>query len=156
MKKLVLIIGVAFLLLNCNANAVQKPEKLIEKEVMVDIFYDLYLANAMFTADSKYFVDRNLTPSQYVYQKYKIDSLQFVQNDHYYASDLPSYEKLYATVTERLKKNKDLMDTIVAKSPQVEGKKLQEKKVTTPLQVRDSLRKNLLFKSKKDKDNAAD
>lgn len=134
------------LLLNCNSSAVEKPKNLIDQDEMVNIFYDLYVANAMYSTDAKYFADRDLTPAKYVYKKYKIDSLEFAQNDHYYASDVVNYEKIFSSVTERLQKDKALVDTLIAKSPEVASKKIQKKTASTPLQLRDSLRKKRLFK----------
>lgn len=133
------------LLFNCKSNAVEKPEKLIEKEVMAAIFYDLYLANAIYSTDAKYFADREVTPAKFVYQKYKIDSLQFAQNDRYYASDVVLYEKLFRSVTEKLQKDKSLIDTLIAKSPPVEVKEVVEKPLNSASELRDSLRKKRLL-----------
>ena len=145
-----MLFAVVMLLSNCKSNSVEKPEKLIEKDVMVDIFYDLYVANAMYSTDAKYFADRAITPAKFVYQKYKIDSLQFVQNDHYYASDVANYEKIFSSVTQRLQKNKAIIDTIIAKSPEVETKKEVKKPVISPMQIRDSLKQLRLSKEKAD------
>ena len=45
----------------------------------------------------------------YVYKKYKIDSLTFAQNNKWYAGNLDQYQKIQERVTERLKKQKELL-----------------------------------------------
>jgi hypothetical protein len=42
--------------------------------------------------------------SQYIYKKYKIDSIQFVQNNKYYASNIEEYKKMFERVKSRLEK----------------------------------------------------
>lgn len=138
MKKLALILSVAMLLLNCDSHAPEKPKNLIEKDMMVDILYDLYVINALKSNDAK-FLSRGVTPAKFIYHKYKIDSLQFAQSDFYYASDLEDYEKLYERVTEKLQENKAAIDTIIARNPEPEIKRDDKKPSVKSFRLRDSL-----------------
>lgn len=139
MKKLTLVLVIAMLFLNCDSRTTEKPKNLIEKEVMVDILYDLYLINALKSNDVK-FSARGVTPAKFIYEKYKIDSLQFLQSDIYYASDLEEYEKLYQKVTQKLQEDKAVIDTLIARNPVKEPKIDSKTPVVTPFRVKDSLR----------------
>ena len=112
MKKALSLLGLALLLMNCKTNAVEKPDDLLTENQMVDILYDLNVVNAMNSTNHQYLSDRGISASSYVYAKYKIDSLQFVNSDHYYASDLEEYEKIYQQVSERLQQNKAEIDSL--------------------------------------------
>lgn len=135
MRKLLLFLIVGMLLVNCNSSPVEKPKDLIEKDVMVDILYDLYLANAMNTSDAKYLKELNLTPAKYVYHKYKVDSLQFSRSNRYYATDVDDYEKMYKKLTTRIQAEKAAIDASGTDNPDDE-----EIVIKNNLQ-RDSLRK---------------
>ncbi len=102
-------------MISCKEEVVKKPENLIEKEVMVDILYDLSLLEAINFQTSKPLESYKLTPSQYIYRKYKIDSLEFVQNNMYYASDYKTYKKMNEQINARLDKNKILMEAVIKK-----------------------------------------
>ncbi len=59
--------GIFFVLLvcflfSCQKPAVEKPDNLIEKEVMVDILYDLSLLEAIKYQDSSPLKTKNITP----------------------------------------------------------------------------------------------
>ena len=115
MKKLLLILCFGIVLANCNSSPVEKPKDLIDKDMMVDILYDLYLTNALNSTDSKYLLDKGITPAKYIYGKYNVDSLQFSRSDRYYAADIDAYEKMYKSVTLKLQKEKEVIDTLISK-----------------------------------------
>ena len=102
MKKTVLIIITALLLFACGqGNVVEKPDNLISEEDMVNMLYDVALLQATRSIASKE-LDEKTDSKTYIYKKYKIDSLTFVQSHKYYASRLDQYEKMQKKVTERL------------------------------------------------------
>jgi hypothetical protein len=41
----------------------------------------------------------------YIYKKYKIDSIQLAQSNKYYASDMEEYKKIFAAVKTKLEEN---------------------------------------------------
>lgn len=102
-------------MISCKEEVVKKPDNLIEKEVMIDILYDLSLLEAIKFQTVKPLEKYNLNPSQYIYKKYKIDSLQFVQNNMYYASDYKEYKKMNEAINQRLDKNKILVEAAIEK-----------------------------------------
>ena len=98
----------------CGYFLIEKPEKPIDEDVMVDILYDLSLMEAIKSqniSDS----DNTINSSQYIYKKYKIDSLQFVQNNKFYASDVDNYKKMFEKVKARLENEANKLDTIMKK-----------------------------------------
>ena len=101
-------------LFSCQNAAIEKPAKPIDEDVMVDILYDLSLMEAMKSqniSDS----DNTINSSQYIYKKYKIDSIQFVQNNKFYASDVDNYKKMFDKVKTRLENEANKLDTIMKK-----------------------------------------
>lgn len=80
---------------------------------MVDILYDMALLQAMKSYNPNMLDVMNINSTNYIYKKYNIDSLQFAQNNEYYASRIEEYQKIYEKVDERLQK------TIKASKPKV-------------------------------------
>jgi hypothetical protein len=114
MKKVLCFFIASFLLGSCQQSAIEKPDNLIDEETMEDIIYDLALLDAIKTNNPAALEQKNIDPSTYVYDKYDIDSLQFVSSNHYYASDVHNYLKMYKRVEDRLNTEKTEIDTIIA------------------------------------------
>lgn len=109
MKKLACLISAIVLLISCNDSPVPKPDKPIDEETMANIIYDLTVLEAMKSRDVK--LTRNST-SDYVYKKYNIDSVQFVQNNQYYAAEIDQYKKIYEKVNARIELEKKTADSL--------------------------------------------
>jgi len=113
MKKLLPFFSLLLLLIGCNDAMVKKPERLIDKAEMANIIYDITILDAMRA--------RNASPAEhgitrdYIYRKYNIDSLQFAQNNEYYASDIQEYKKIYDKVNARVEQEKNTADSLVKK-----------------------------------------
>lgn len=121
MKNFIVIILVLFLSISCKKDVVKQPTKLIEKDKMIDIMYDLSLLEAMryqkpLSLDS---IDND--PTKFILKKYKVDSLQFAQNNMYYASDYESYKDMFDEVNKRISVNQRAADSLA---------KIDEKKAT--------------------------
>lgn len=97
----------AVLVLACNSTTKpQKPEQLISKEEMINILYDTYVLAA---AKGSYKIElekANLMPQEYIYNKYKVDSVSFLESNAYYAYDMEAYTKMVETVKARMEKEK--------------------------------------------------
>lgn len=110
---------------------VKKPEipsDLISQEKMVDILSEVYIINASRNVNNKLIKKRKLQLDSLVYNKYKVDSLQFVVSNAYYSSDLEVYRNLMTQVQERLiilQKEKDSVYKIVFKQDSI--KKIENK-----------------------------
>lgn len=109
MRKILFIIPLlAFL--SCGEEVVEKPNGLIAKEKMVDILYDMAIINAAKTTGPHVMENRGFKPMEFIYDKYDIDSMQFVSSDLYYASQPLEYEEIYRNLEDRIKKEKDRFD----------------------------------------------
>jgi hypothetical protein len=100
MKRSILL-GLIVLFFGCNSNSVEKPNNLISKDKMVAILYDMSLLEAIKSQN----INGGLTAkmsNDYIYKKYKIDSIQFAKSNKYYASDIAEYKKIVEKVKEKL------------------------------------------------------
>ena len=113
-KKIILIICFVTAFFGCQNSVIEQPKKRIDEDVMVDILYDLSLLESIKSQNiSK--SDNTINVSQYIYKKYKIDSIQFVQNNKFYASDITNYKKMFDRVKERLDNETNKLDTLMKK-----------------------------------------
>ncbi|WP_269240841.1 DUF4296 domain-containing protein [Flavobacterium limnophilum] len=126
MKKILPFLAILAFFISCKKELAKEPKRLIEKEKMVDIMYDLSLLGAMRSQNSVLLDSFKNNSNEYIYKKYKIDSTQFAQSNIYYAADYKEYKKMYEQVKSRLEKDKTLTEAAI----KVENKKalLLEKK----------------------------
>lgn len=107
MKKIMILLPI-LLLFACQNAVVEKPSNLIEKGKMEEVLYDISLLEAIKTQN----IDGGITSkkiNEYIYKKYKIDSIQLMKSNKYYASDIAAYKKMYQNIKERLEtENKKL------------------------------------------------
>lgn len=113
MKKF-LFIYVIILFYSCN-DAVQKPDLLLEEEVMEQILYDVSIIQAAQTIRPKVLLDNNIKYSEYVFKKYKIDSATYIQNYKYYASDIETFKNMYKRINQKMENNKVEIDSALVK-----------------------------------------
>ena len=126
MKKLFFFITIIFFASCSNNIEVQKPEKLIEEETMEHILYDLALLQALKGHSPKKLNKNEVDPKTYIYQKYKIDSLQFVESNRYYSADVQNYMNMFTKVIERLNKEKKTAKDVVKKEMEAKQKKIKD------------------------------
>lgn len=145
MKKILcLLIGLCFF--GCQKAAIEKPDNLIDEEVMENIIYDLAVLEAIRTSNTAVLESKGITtPSSYIYEKYDIDSLQFVSSNHYYASDVHNYLKMYKRIEERLASEKTAIDSLIAK----QAKPKDPKKLKSPDSIKRKEKILEKFNSKK-------
>lgn len=125
MKSKYLILFFLLFFLSCKNDGVKKPSKLIEEEKMVDILYDISILDALKSSNPRVLDENNIDSQTYIYKKYAIDSIQFVENTAFYASDLKKYKKIYETVEKRIEENKKVADSLL-KIKQIEDNKKAE------------------------------
>ncbi|VXB03508.1 conserved hypothetical protein [Flavobacterium sp. 9R] len=114
MKKGILFFALLVSFVGCRKEeTVKTPKKLIDKAVMVNVFYDLALLEAskyQMMSKTEY---QKISPKDFIFKKYKIDSAQFSQSNIYYASSIEEYKAMFEQVQKRLQANSDKMDTII-------------------------------------------
>lgn len=110
MKQLLLIFfGV--LIISCSNNPVPKPDNLLSEEVIKDILFDAAIIQAAEVASPNGLADNNIKATTFIYEKYKIDSITYYQNQKYYAADVKKYKKMYKEVLKRLEEMQAASDT---------------------------------------------
>ncbi len=148
MKKLIYFI--AFILLaSCKNELVKKPVKLIDRETMVGIIYDISILDAMKENNPVYIDSFKNNTNNYIFKKHKVDSLSFSQSNAYYAADYNEYEKMYNDVKSRLEKEKAEVSLLLKAKAKKEllKQKLKKKKIADSIQ---KAKKNLKVKLKND------
>jgi hypothetical protein len=101
MRKNVAIFCLLFSIVGCNDNIIEKPNNLIEKDKMITILYDMSLLESIKTQNIKGGIS-DKSVSDYIYKKYKIDSIQLDKSNKYYASDIEEYKKMIESVKAKL------------------------------------------------------
>ena len=130
MKKRISLLAI-LTLLGCKDDLVKKPDVLIEKSKMMDIMYDLALLEAIKYQNPAVLDSNQIRPKQYIYKKYKIDSLQLAQNNVYYAADYKSYKIMFEEVVKRIaneKKRANAAIKLEQKKNNIRMAKLKKKK----------------------------
>lgn len=121
MKLKVSLLLLVLALVACGEKLVEKPENLIPEEKMVSVLYDMALLDAIKSSHPQVIARNNIYVMDFLYEKYGIDSLQFVNSDLYYASIPSKYQAIYKAVEERLTRERDSISSIIE-----EGKEIQE------------------------------
>ena len=133
MKKIILFLAVLTLLVSCKDEVVKKPERLIEKDVMIDIMYDLAVLEAIKYQNPVSLDTFKINPRDFIYKKYKIDSLQFAKSNVYYASDYEDYKLMFEQITKRLDASKKSADSLVNLEKKKKKPVLQNNKKPAPI-----------------------
>ena len=159
MKKIVSFFILVSLFLSCNKDLVEKPDNLIDKKVMEDIFYDIAILDALKYQDPSSLNANGINAKTYIFKKYKIDSLQFAKSNAYYAADYREYKKMFDDLNQRVKKEKEAIDLINKKAEKkatalgkAKAKKVQDsiKKIKDAEKLKTKKAKDSLVKVKKD------
>ena len=138
MKNCIIIVLVLFLSVSCKKELVKQPAKLIQKEKMIDIMYDLSLLDAMKYQNSISLDSVETDPVKFILKKYKVDSLQFAQSNMYYATDYEAYKEMFDEIGKRLSVNQRATDSIV----KIEDKKAaKEKKKKEKDSIKEAVKK---------------
>ena len=89
-------------IISCTSNTIyKKPKDLIDRNLMIDIWVDLYIAKGARSVKTKD-LRRNIDYVPLVLRKYHIDSAQFSNSNIYYTSRIDEYEKMFKEVKKRL------------------------------------------------------
>lgn len=152
MKKIILFFIVLIVLIGCQKDLVKEPKNIIEREKMVNIMYDLSLLEAMKVDNSTLLDSFKNNSNQYIFKKYKIDSVQFAQSNIYYAADYKEYEKMYNQVKVRLDNEKTKVTSMIRTKAKKEMLKEKAKKRLKTKKEADSIKRAKL-KITKEKDS---
>ena len=140
MKKRISLLAI-LALIGCKEDLVKKPDLLIERSKMMDIMYDMALLEAVKYQNPTVLDSNQIRPKQFIYKKYKIDSLQLAQNNVYYAADYKSYKIMFEEVVKRIANEKKRANAAVKleqKKNNIRMAKLKKKKQLAK-KVKDSI-----------------
>ena len=112
MKKRISLVAI-LTLLGCKEDLVKKPDTLIEKSKMMNIMYDLALLEAIKYQSPTVLDSNQIRPKQFIYKKYKIDSLQLAQNNVYFAADYKNYKIMFEAVVKRVINEKKRVNALI-------------------------------------------
>ena len=92
---------------SCGENIVSKPERLLSKQEMENLMYDLAIIDAL--RDVDYRLIDTLAPNlqEIIYKKHNVDCTLVVNNMIYYSSLPKEYDKIIKNVENRLKKERE-------------------------------------------------
>lgn len=105
MRQILSCILIFLISMSCNNNKIKKPSKpdnLIGKRDMVNLFYDMAVLNAAKGSNKKVLENNGVFPEAYIFEKYSIDSLQFAESNAYYSFNPELYKDIYNQVTLKL------------------------------------------------------
>ncbi|MCB0471861.1 MAG: DUF4296 domain-containing protein [Flavobacteriaceae bacterium] len=105
MKKWIFIAIVGFLVSCTSRTIYKKPEKLISKEKMIDLWTDIYIARSA-KSQKTISLQRDIDYLPSVFKKYGVDSAQFNASNIYYTSRIDEYEEMFKKVNDRLEQLK--------------------------------------------------
>lgn len=136
-KRILIFLSVTMLFGACyQFDQPKKPKNLISKEQMVNILLDMRLLASANGSNMAILVNNNIDSETYIYNKYKIDSVQFESSNNYYAYFVKDYEEIYTKV-------KDSLDALKVTFKELEELELIKKKEQDSLNLlkpKDSLR----------------
>lgn len=140
-KKILLFLVVLSILFSCNKELVKSPNRLIEKDKMINIMYDLALLEAIKMQNPNSLDSFKINPNEYIFKKYTIDSIQFSQNNIFYAADYKEYKKMFETIKLRFENNKISVEKLIKHNKKKEGLLKKQKLKLKIKRAADSIKK---------------
>lgn len=142
--KYLITIFLSISLFSCNkVNKPPKPENLISKDKMVSILVDLTVFNSAKGTNRIILENNGVTIQEYIYEKHKIDSIQFKESNDYYAYDLNTYTAIYDRVQDSLEVLKQVYieerDSKKEEKQKRDSLKIEQKRRMIPKNFNDSI-----------------
>lgn len=106
MKRFLAFLWIISLASSCVEKVIEKPKDLISKERMTNILFDIAILQGAKSTNSIVLENNGIEIMPLIYEKYQIDSVQFVQSDLYYASVPLTYQSIYETIEARLEQQR--------------------------------------------------
>ena len=130
----------AIILLSCsNVQERKKPDYLLSKQQMIEIYTDMLLLDAINRTNIKKFQSLGLETSQHIYNKFDIDSITLAENMNYYNLDFETNAEIYKQVRLNIEKRKEYMDSLTKRRDSL--KKLEKKE--REIQINESLKHSI-------------
>lgn len=108
---------VVALCLGCAPDLIPPPDNLIKEKKMIRIQTDLSLMQAIQDQHRGTVRSDSLFGLSYILKKYKVDSLQLVSSETYYAQNPKKYAWIYRHVQRNLELKLDSINRVIQKMP---------------------------------------
>lgn len=113
MMRVWIFVGICILVVSCQGiKPLDKPHNLIPMDRMEVIIYDMTIINSARGYNPQLFVQTGVKPESHIFEKYKIDSLQYAASTVYYSADVDGYKKLIERVRTRVEKEFKVTDSL--------------------------------------------
>jgi hypothetical protein len=100
------------MLLGCGPSKEPQPDKLIDMSTMKKIIYDMAIIDAMKSQGFDTLKYYNTDAADYIYKKYKIDSLSYVQSNAYYSANEKEYVAMLDSLMKKIEIETNRFDSI--------------------------------------------
>ena len=91
-----------FFFMSCSSKVnYEAPEDLIPRQQMIDLLYDMHLAQGTSKVQNIH-LEKDRNYMSLVLEKHKIDSVRFASSNLYYISKAQEYEEIFEEVERRL------------------------------------------------------
>lgn len=142
MRKLASVLMILFLTMGCqDIKRSPKPDDLIPEDKMADVLTEISLLHGARSYNKDLMEAKGIKPDRYIYEKYGIDSVQFVRSNEYYSEHYKQYQRIYTDVKNKLEALKVEYDSI----REQEERRLDSLRA---LERKDTLKKNKIRKLK--------
>lgn len=103
MKYFTPVILILLFLISCqDIQRTPKPDNLIPEDKMVDVLTEIALLHGARSYNKSLMEEKGIDAYPYLMEKFKIDSVQLVRSNNYYAENYKQYKKIYDRVKLRL------------------------------------------------------
>jgi len=102
-KQQLLYLLMTLMLVSCyDVQKPEKPDDLISEDKMVDVLVETVIMSSAKGINKRELENKGILPDSFIYKKHKIDSLQFVNSNNYYAYDIENFNQIYTRVKDSL------------------------------------------------------
>ena len=113
MRNIVISFIAIIYLFSCSNKSAKKPDNLIPLETMEEVIYDVYMLNAIKISNKKLLQNEEVSFKKEIFEKHKIDSLQFAKSNDFYAADFETYKALIERIKKRMDSNKKALEQLI-------------------------------------------
>lgn len=127
MKNPILSLFILMFFVACESSTIyEKPDNLIPERTMAELIVDLELARYA-KGKKNNNMDSKMDYTHLVYEKYGIDSAQYVTSNKYYITDLETYRRIHGYAQKLLEQKKKYYDSIKKGQDSLSRVKVQRK-----------------------------
>lgn len=142
-KYTVLLFVCIWVVFSCGKEIkLEKPKNLIPEKEFTEILLDMFVINSAKGVNKKVLEENGLKPEAYIYEKYQIDSLQFVKSNEYYAFDSKKYMAILNNVKQNVENQKRVFEKQLEEEEAEKKRRLDSIRALN-IKIRDSIKGNI-------------